>query len=193
MTIRLQELHPSLVHLPIAMLPVAIGADVAGHATGNRSLMDAGKRAIGIAAVGAAVSALSGLIAQEEVNVEGKTMDMLITHRNLNLGLTITAALMAAWRAKRRRPTLAYLGLGLTGIAGVTYSAWLGGQLVYKYGVGVEPAGGQYRENPPELGAGETGAFIRDAGTDLLHGAGHLGKEMAEGRLAPSLGVGPRA
>lgn len=28
MSIQLQEVHPALVHLPIAMLPLAVGADV---------------------------------------------------------------------------------------------------------------------------------------------------------------------
>ena len=192
MPIRLQELHPSLVHLPIAMLPVAIGVDLAGHATGNRNLLGAGRRGIKFAAVGAAASALSGLIAAEEVNVKGETMDMLITHRNLNLSLTITAALMAIWRSRRARPSLGYLALGLAGIAGVAYAGYLGGRLVYEYGVGVKLAGGQYRENPPELGTGQTEAFVRDAATDLMHGAMHLGQELAQGRIAPSLGVGLR-
>ncbi|HET8655893.1 MAG TPA: DUF2231 domain-containing protein [Longimicrobiaceae bacterium] len=188
MSIRLQEIHPSLVHFPIALLPVAIGADLLGRATGSHSLLEAGRRTIQVAAAGAAVAAVSGLVAQEEVNVEGKTMDMLITHRNINLGATVATALMARWRSGRERPTLGYLGLGVAGMAAVTYSAYLGGTLVYRYGVGVEPAGGQWRENPPALGeAGETAAFASDAATDLVHGVKHLGEEIARGKIVPSL------
>jgi uncharacterized membrane protein len=34
MAVRLNEIHPSLVHFPIAIMPVAIGADLLGHVTG---------------------------------------------------------------------------------------------------------------------------------------------------------------
>lgn len=193
MAIRLQELHAAAVHFPVALLPVAVGVDLLGHTTGDRRLLEAGRLAIGAAAVGAAVSAITGLIAQEEVNVEGETMDMLITHRNLNLAATVTAGLMARWRARHDRPTAAYLALGLAGIGLVSYTAYLGGTLVYKRGIGVAPAGGQYRENPPELGeTGQTGTFFRTAAKDVVHGAKHLAQEVAQARIAPSLGVGPR-
>ena len=187
MSIRLHEVHPSLVHLPITLLPVAIGADLLGQVTGNRTLLELGKRTIGLAAAGAAVSAVTGLIAQEEVNVHDETMDMLITHRNINLAATLVTGLLATWRARRDRPTLAYLGLGLAGIGAVAYSAYLGGTLVYQHGVGVAPAGGQWRENEPALGAGETGRVVKDVATDLAHGVKHLAQELRQGKIAPSL------
>ena len=71
MAIRLQEMHPALVHLPIALLPLAVGADVIGSVTKNDALLSFGQKAIGVAAVGAVGSAVTGLIAGEEVNVEG--------------------------------------------------------------------------------------------------------------------------
>jgi uncharacterized membrane protein len=194
MAMRLQELHAAAVHLPVTVFPIAVGVDLAGRATGHRGLLAAGRRAIGVAAAGAIVSALTGLIAQEEVNVEGEAMDMLITHRNLNLVATVVATAMASWRAGRERPSTGYLAVGLAGVGVLTYTAYLGGTLVYQYGVGVAPAGGQYREDAPELGVdGETGEFLTDAGTDLVHGVKHLAQEVAQGKLAPSLGVGPTA
>jgi uncharacterized membrane protein len=193
MAIRLQELHAAAVHFPIALLPIAVGIDLVGQIADDHRLLEAGRLGIGAAAAGAAVSAITGLIAQEEVNVEGETMDMLITHRNLNLAATVVAGLMATWRAGRERPTAGYLAVGLAGVGIVSYTAYLGGTLVYKHGVGVAPAGGQYREDAPELGeAGQTGAFFEDAATDVAHGAKHLAQEVAQGRIAPWLGVGVR-
>jgi uncharacterized membrane protein len=193
MTLRLQEVHPSLVHFPIALFPVSIGTDVVGRATGNRGLLETARHTIELAAVGAALAGVSGLVAQEEVKVEGETLDMLITHRNLNIAATLVMGALALWRSRRYRPSLGYLGLGLAGVGALTYSAYLGGSLVYKHGVGVEAAGGQYRENPPELGeAGENAAFARDAAVDLVHGVKHLGKETAEGKIVPSLTDGAR-
>jgi uncharacterized membrane protein len=190
MAIRLQEMHPSLVHLPITLFPTAIGIDLVGRATGNDRLLETGRHAIGLAAIGAAVSAITGLIAQEEVNVEGKAKDMLITHRNINLTATIMTALMSRWRSRQSRPSAAYLALGLAGIGALTYSAYLGGELVYHHGVGVAPAKGQFREHPPELRPGDMGTFSRDAVTDLGHGVGHLAREVAQGKIVPSLTEG---
>ena len=193
MTLRLQEVHPSLVHFPIALFPVSIGADVVGRATGNRGLLETARHTIELAAVGAALAGVTGLVAQEEVNVEGETMDMLITHRNLNIAATLVMGALALWRSRHYRPSLGYLSLGLAGVGALTYSAYLGGSLVYKHGVGVKSAGGQFRENPPELGeAGENAAFARDAAADLVHGVKHLGKETAEGKIVPSLTDGAR-
>src|SRR5574338_791348 len=121
MTLRLQEVHPSLVHFPIALLPVSIGADVVGRATGNRGLFETARHTMEIAAVGAALAGISGLVAQEEVNVEGETMDMLITHRNLNITATLLMSALALWRNRRYRPSLGYLGLGLAGVGALTY------------------------------------------------------------------------
>ena len=193
MTVRLQEIHPSLVHFPIALLPVSIGADLIGRATGNRGLLETARNTIGIAAVGSALAGVSGFIAQEEVNAEGETLDILITHRALNVGSTILTAGLALWRRRHYRPSLGYLGLGLAGAAALTFSGYLGGTLVYRHGVGVKRAGGQYRENPPELGErGENAAFARDAAVDLVHGVKHLGQETAQGKIVPALTDGKR-
>jgi uncharacterized membrane protein len=193
MTLRLQEVHPSIVHFPIALFPVSIGADVVGRATGNRGLLETARHTIELAAVGSALAGITGLVAQEEVNVEGETMDLLITHRNLNIASTLLMGALALWRSRRYRPSLGYLGLGLAGVGALTYSAYLGGSLVYKHGVGVKSAGGQHRENPPELGeAGQNAAFARDAAVDLVHGVKHLGKETAEGKIVPALTDGAR-
>jgi len=69
MAIQLQQMHPAMVHLPITLLPVAVGADLLGCLTSSKSLHSFGKKAIVLAAVGAAAAATTGLIAGEEVKV----------------------------------------------------------------------------------------------------------------------------
>jgi uncharacterized membrane protein len=97
-------MHPALVHVPIALLPLAVGADLIGSVTKNESLLSFGEQAIFVSAAGAVSSAVTGPIAGEEVNVEGSSMDMLITHRNLNILATVVASSMAIWRANLQRP-----------------------------------------------------------------------------------------
>ena len=187
MAIQLQEMHPALVHLPIALLPLAVGADVFGSMTDNDSLLSFGQKAIGVAAVGAVASAVTGLIAGEEVNVEGASEDMLITHRNLNFIATVVAGGMALWRFNHRKPNAAYLSVGAVGVGVLAYTAYLGGKLVYDVGVGVEPAHGVYRSDAPALKSGQFGSFVKTAGTDLVHGVKHMIQEVAKGRLIPTI------
>jgi uncharacterized membrane protein len=167
-------MHPALVHAPIALLPLAVGADLLGRTTGDRRLLALGRMTIWAAAAGAVASALTGLIAGEEVNVEGESRDMLQTHRNLNFVATVLAGCMAIWRLRLRRPSPAYLGAGALGVGVVAYTGYLGGKLVYDVGVGVEPAHGVYRPDAPKLEPGRLGAFVREAGTDLAHGLKHM-------------------
>ena len=163
MAIRLQEMHPALVHLPIALLPLAVGADVIGSVAANRSALSLGQKAICIAAAGAVASAATGLIAGEEVNVEGASQDMLITHRNLNFIATVVATGMALWRFNHRKPNATYLAVGAVGVGLLAYTAYLGGKLVYDVGVGVKPAKGVYRSDAPALKSGQVGSFVKTA------------------------------
>src|SRR5690625_995241 len=185
--LRLHEIHPIAVHLPIAMLPVAIGADLAGSVSDDEALLSFGQKAIAIAAVGAGFSVLTGLIAGEEVNVEGRPRDMLMTHRNLNLAAASVAMGMAIWRANRSRPSTSYLGLGLIGTALLGYTGYLGGKIVYEAGAGVTAAEGVYREDAPGFRAGEVRAAFADSATDLVHGVQHMAEEIADGKIIPAV------
>ena len=106
MAIQLQQMHPAMVHLPITLLPLAVGADLLGCATGSQSLHSFGQKAIMLAAAGAVAAAVTGLIAGEEVNVEGDARDMLMTHRNLNFVATVVASCMAVVRSQRQTPSV---------------------------------------------------------------------------------------
>lgn len=182
MAMRLQEIHPALVHFPITLLPVALGADLLGRATGSEPLTETGRRLMPLAA-GAA--ALFGLVAQEEVKAEGQTHDMLVTHRNLNLGLVGLATAMAAWRARAERPSAAYLALAGLGV--MSYAAYLGGHMVYEHGPGVRPAGGLRDGGAPALTPGSAGEATRRTLADVRHGATHATEHIREGNIAPAL------
>ena len=52
MTMRIHELHPTLVHFPLALFPVALLSDIAGRLTGHRGLMKLGSRLMPLAAAG---------------------------------------------------------------------------------------------------------------------------------------------
>ena len=186
MSIRLHEMHPAIVHVPIAFLPVSVGADLLGQVAGE-PLFSFGRKAMLVAAIGAVGAGISGLIAGEEVNVEGRSRDMLMTHRNLNFVAMLVVSGMAFWRRRRDRPNSAYVTLGVAACGILGYTAYLGGKLISDFGVGVAPAKGVYRPDAPELGRAPMTTFAKAAGTDLVHGVEHLVEEVAAGHLVPAL------
>lgn len=190
MAIRLEQMHPVLVHVPIALLPLAVGTDLVGALTGNRSLCTFGQKAIAGAAIGAAGAVTTGLIAGEEVNVEGRSRDELMTHRNLNAVVTTIVTCMALWRARHDEPSAGYVGAGILGMSILAYTAYLGGKLVYDTGVGVAPAHGVYRPDAPTLRAEQLDEFAGAAATDLVHGVQHMAQELRNGYVVPAITAG---
>ena len=187
MSIRLHEIHPAIVHFPIALLPTALGADALGRASGNAALMGMGRRAMALTAISAAVSGVAGLIAQEEVRAEGRARDLLITHRNLNIVFTTTTIALALRRARRSRPSRGYLALGLAAMGLVSYTGYIGSHMVYEHGVGVKEAGGIPEGAAPEITADNVGDVARRAAEDIQQGLARTVQEIANGELVPAL------
>ncbi len=188
MAMKLHELHPSLVHFPLALLPLSVGADLLGRITGSEELQDLGRRTIPLVAASGLLAGVAGLMAQTEVKAEGVAMDQLKTHRTLNLGLVAVAGAMAAQRARQEKPSAAYIGLGLLGIAVMSYSAYLGGTMVYHDGVGVEAADGvRRRPKVPELSRREARKALQTAAADTKKGIELTVEESAKGDLVPAL------
>lgn len=185
MAYRLHEVHPSLVHYPLTFLPVSIGADLLGKLTGNDTLKEIGRYSMTAGAVSALFAGLAGLVAQEEVELESEEAHgMLTSHRNLNLGLMAGSALLAFQRNKSE-PGAGYLAAGIGSLAGLMWSAYLGGKLVYKHGAGVERAGGVLEGESPEFRRGQTAELFRKTGRHLKSGSAHTVEHLKEGEIAP--------
>ena len=189
---RLQEVHPSIVHFPIALLPVALGSDALGALVKSDALLGAGRRLMPVAAISAVFAAATGLVAQEAVKAEGRAHDLLVTHRNLNAGVVGLVATLAFVRSKASRPSFGYQAAGMLSLAGMTYTAYLGGRMVYGHGLGVEPAGGVRVGHAPPLRAARAGEVLGQAMDHLVHGARHALEHARQGELAPALGSASR-
>jgi hypothetical protein len=140
-----------------------------------------------IAAASAAVSAVTGLVAQEEVAADGVAQDLLVTHRNLNLSLVTLSTALAAWRARSERPSAGYLALALAGLGALSYSAYLGGKMVYEHGVGVKPADGLRDGDAPELAPRRMGEIARRVATDVERGVAHALDDLVHRDPLPAL------
>jgi uncharacterized membrane protein len=188
MALRIHEVHPSLVHYPLVLVPVSIIADLIGRVTGRRFFNRVGGTLMPVAAASGVVAAGAGLVAQSAVQAEGRAHDLLATHRNLNAGLVVLTGLMALLRSRRDEPSLGYLAAGVAAIAAMNYTAYLGGEMVYARGVGVEPAGGVREGESPEIHASNLPQIAKVAGHHVVESLEDAARHLREGEIAPSLG-----
>lgn len=181
MPMRLQEVHPTLVHYPLAFFPLAILSDLLGSLSGSRPLKTAGRRLMPLAAVSAAVTGAAGLIAQQSVRTTPQAMRVLHRHRTLNLSLIAAGTVMTFIRMRRENPGAGYLAAGLGALAAMSYSAYLGGKLVYEHGTGVRAAGGLIEGEAPEVRPGTLQQTGRVSMHHLVHGARHAFRDITQG------------
>jgi uncharacterized membrane protein len=179
MAMRVHELHPSVVHLPIALLPAAAGVELLAATAQNRLKREAydrvGRKLWWATTASAALAGFAGFAAAHETKPERKdTQDAMFAHGLGNTVLLLAATGVTIWRSGHRAgPFTAALGMGA--VAGALYTAWLGGELVYGHGLGVKPL---ERDSGPALLSGE-GA--RRLGTS---GAGGFRWLMARAKAA---------
>ena len=186
MALRLHEVHPAIVHFPLALVPTAIALDAIGYAMDKEALMNVGRGLMPIAAASALVSGVFGYVAQGAVNSDERGHELLATHRNINTALVGATGVMAAMRMRRQRPSLGYLLAGLGAVAAMSYTAYLGGKMVYAHRIGVEPEGVRI-EDSPELAPGSMAdaakATVRHASEQMRQSA----RELSQGEVSPAL------
>jgi len=149
--INIAHIHPMLVHFPLALLPVALGAQlfalVKGQGLFGRScLSSTGLTLMVVAAAGAIIAAVFGDMALDQAVASGVPMSTLETHEELGQASAILLSILAVAEVwfYRKDATGTALNLGLW-LAGVTIlvvlltTAWFGGRLVYESGVNVAP------------------------------------------------------
>lgn len=160
----LPNLHPALVHFPIALLPTAALFDLAaGLFSRHRDWLARAATALwGLAGAGTGAAYWAGRQAADSlVDVPPQLQAHIGHHSDWGLYTVWAVGVVAATRLVfgllRARASgsrwWALVGLGLVGL--VAYTADLGGGLVYEHGVAV--AG---RSAPPASGDGAPGARV---------------------------------
>lgn len=182
---RIQKLHPSLVHFPIALSPTSLMSDALGRLFADRRLMEVGRRLLPAVAVCAALASLAGLIAQEAVRTAGRAHETLTTHRNLNLGVTVLTSMLASVRARHRRPSHGYLQAGFAAAAALAHTASLGGKMVCEHGVRVRSAGGLNHAAAPEIRRDTLPDVARTSSGHIVRGLKHTAMQLLKARSRP--------
>jgi uncharacterized membrane protein len=139
-------LHPAVVHFPIALALVALLLEALARHPRGRALEPAAALLVVLAAVGAIVTVVTGDLAHDAAVVPPAARELL--HRHEELGeiamwalVVLAVARLALARCGRHRGAAAWLYLVLlAGAAGaVVTNGHLGGQAVFRHGVGTDP------------------------------------------------------
>ncbi|MFT3913821.1 MAG: hypothetical protein QM704_06845 [Anaeromyxobacteraceae bacterium] len=200
MTLRTHELHPAIVHAPLALLPFAAGVEVlAAVRPRDRRLDRFGRRLWWTTAGSALLVGLTGMAASQEIELESpQARDKLFLHGIGNFGLVAAAFGVAAWRSAHRASATSAAS-AIVATAASVYTAYLGGDIVYAHGAGVKVLGGPPAQNPGLFSREAPGRLARDAGRGLawlLRRAGRAitGKERVDrAALGPIAEVGTGA
>jgi uncharacterized membrane protein len=142
--------HPIFVHFTIALTASSLIFDALGFFTGRASLTAAGGWTLLGSALMTLMTLSTGLTSSTRAPVEeGEARSFLRAHMALGLIFYGLLAAMTLWRLSlwQTGAGVSWLYLGALAIVSLVMTAqgYLGGELVYRYGVEVEQA---YRELP---------------------------------------------
>lgn len=143
--IAMKPLHPIMVHFPLALLPLSVGADAVGLFAGIASLSDTGWWALLGAALASLVTVAAGFYDMSRAPLTEEVHHRV--HRHMRVGLLLGVAIigLAVWRgvlfAHTQVVPIFYLDLAVLTVALAMFQGWLGGELVYVDGVFVRPSG----------------------------------------------------
>jgi len=155
--------HPLMVHLPLVALPLAAMLDLLAvwkQETHWRRLATV-LWVLGL--LGATAAVATGLIAYDRVDHSDLAHEVMTLHRNVALAAATLFLLggTVRWRwSYSRRAALVGALVGVLGIAGLIGAGYLGGEIVFRHGIGlatgvleqvVRERGGHTHGRMPEL------------------------------------------
>jgi uncharacterized membrane protein len=153
----MHNIHPLLVHFPIALLSIFLILDIVGTLARKTRWRDVASWFLYLGTVAAGLTVMAGFIAAGSVAHGGNVHDIMERHQQFGVAVLILAVVLSVWRVASGgviRGAANGLFLALTGLLCglMVLGADLGGLMVYKYGVGVEavkqPDDGHVHEHP---------------------------------------------
>ena len=139
--IRKHPVHPMIVPVPIGLWIFSFVCDLIYLAGENPIWDQVAFFTMAGGIVGALVAAVPGLIDLLSFK-DSKLKQIGMFHMFINLGAVILYAFNLWLRYTSPAGAILPIALSLIGIVAIGISGWLGGEMVYVYGVGVEPEKG---------------------------------------------------
>ncbi|HVW87535.1 MAG TPA: Rieske 2Fe-2S domain-containing protein, partial [Bryobacteraceae bacterium] len=129
-------LHPVLTDIPIGAWTTALVLDCMEVSGGRRGIKDAADAAIALGLAGSAAVAVTGLTDWKDLS--GKDRRVGLVHGMLNA--VVASLYTGSLIARRNKDRTLGRALAMTGWGLMLASAWIGGELVYRFRDGVNRA-----------------------------------------------------
>ena len=137
--------HPMVVHFPLALVVCATLALLVAKLLPNprvaAALATTGTWNLGVGAVGSVFALATGLGAALHLHVAAPTRQALSMHVRWAVLTALALLLLATWRcagnAQDARPSWLLLIVLIAATAALVVTGYLGGQNVYRFGIGV--------------------------------------------------------
>jgi len=133
-------IHPMLIVFPLGLLATSLGFDIAFLSTGNRTFGTVSYWMIAVGVCMAVLAAIPGTIDWWAIPRGTRAKGIGLLHGSGNLLVVILFAISWAMRADAPdTPSSGAITLSVIGILIALVTGWLGGELVDRMGVGVDP------------------------------------------------------
>jgi uncharacterized membrane protein len=136
-------IHPMLIPFPLALWTTSFATDVVFYFVRNSSLMLISKFMLAAGCLGALAAAVPGII--DWLAIKDRQVSRIANwHARLNIIALIVFAISFYLRIRAGAHWVDYhlripFLLSFLGVILISISGWLGGELSYRYGVGVAP------------------------------------------------------
>jgi uncharacterized membrane protein len=141
----MDNIHPMLVHFPLAFLSTFFVLDVIGTLARKQHWRNVASWLLYFGAVTAAFTVMAGFIAANTVAHGDEVHEIMERHEHFGISVLSLATILSAWRWKAGGVIQGGANSFFLILAGLLcvvmlLGADLGGLMVYKYGVGVDAA-----------------------------------------------------
>ena len=135
--------HPIFVHFAIGLTLTAVLLDGVGMWQGNETWQRAGRLNLLLGVGGLALAVASGWFENQLPRVQGpfeaQAHELLEYHEYLGFSLLGLFVFLLIWRWRiQGQVPVAFFALALLGVIGMVVQGYLGGEVVYRYGVRVK-------------------------------------------------------
>lgn len=139
------EAHAAINDLPPVLFVASVLFDLAARVTRRDSFRAAGFWTLMLGVLGSVAAVISGELAEDTIEHGEAVHEMMGKHETMAISVAVLFTLLAVWRLWRRgnfssMEQVLYLVVGLGGAGMVTYTAHLGGNIVFRLGGGIPTA-----------------------------------------------------
>ena len=136
------NIHPILVHFPIALLTTSLLFDLVGALMKRDDVTRTAWWCQIAGSLGVLGTVFSGLLAEMTIMIPAAARESFETHKEVAFLVATIFAVLLLWRISSRTRIphtyrFIFWGLYILGVVLIWIGAWHGGEMVYRFGMGV--------------------------------------------------------